>query len=63
MFDMPNESKPKNIDDGKHIDWGKTSRDYARHRPGPPASFYQKITALKIGLPQPKSSIWAEVQV
>ena len=54
MFDMPNESKPKNIDDGKHIDWGKTSRDYARHRPGPPASFYQKLIALEIGLPEQK---------
>ncbi len=32
------------------IDWGKTSRDYARHRPPPPPSFFNKLQALGIGL-------------
>lgn len=38
------------IDPGKVIDWGKTSRDYARYRPGPPESFYKKLAALDVGL-------------
>ena len=40
-----------NIDDGRPIDWGKTSQDYDRYRPGPPDSFYRKLQALDIGLP------------
>lgn len=36
------------------IDWGKTSADYAKHRPGPPPSFYQRLWALGIGLPRQK---------
>lgn len=40
-----------NIDAGRAIDWGKTSRDYDRYRPGPPDSFYRKLLALNIGLP------------
>jgi 2-polyprenyl-3-methyl-5-hydroxy-6-metoxy-1,4-benzoquinol methylase len=57
MFDMPKGLKtPKNksnaeVDGGIGADWGKTSRDYAEHRPGPPLSFYQKLAALEIGLP------------
>lgn len=39
------------IDPGRHIDWGKTSDDYARFRSGPPASFYERLRALGIGLP------------
>lgn len=39
------------VDAGRAIDWGKTSKDYARHRPGPPRSFYDKLHALDIGLP------------
>ena len=35
----------------ERIDWGKTSADYARHRPGPPPSFYRRLKALDIGLP------------
>ncbi|MFN0058662.1 MAG: class I SAM-dependent methyltransferase [Planctomycetota bacterium] len=31
------------------FDWGRTSSDYATHRPGPPASFYQMLAALGIG--------------
>ncbi len=38
----------------KRIDWGKTSADYAKHRPGPPPSFYQRLAALGIGLPGQK---------
>ena len=35
----------------ERIDWGKTAADYAKHRPGPPPSFYQRLLALGIGLP------------
>ena len=38
------------IDPGRNIDWGKTSRDYAKYRPGPPLSFYRKLNALDVGL-------------
>lgn len=38
------------IDKDNGIDWGKTSADYALYRPGPPESFYQKLSALGIGL-------------
>ena len=37
------------IDQGKKIDWGKTSEDYAKFRPGPPRSFYKKLDALGVG--------------
>jgi SAM-dependent methyltransferase len=40
-----------NIDAGRHFDWGRTSLDYARHRPGPPPSFYAKLEAHEVGLP------------
>ena len=40
-----------NIDAGRAIDWGRTSSDYDRYRPGPPDSFYRKLEALEIGLP------------
>jgi len=40
----------KTIDSGKEIDWGKTSKDYARFRPGPPDSFFRKLSALDVGL-------------
>lgn len=39
------------IDGGRAADWGRTSSDYAAHRPGPPASFYSRLKALGIGLP------------
>jgi SAM-dependent methyltransferase len=29
------------------IDFGRHSEDYAAHRPGPPASFYQRIDAIR----------------
>jgi SAM-dependent methyltransferase len=38
-------------DPGRHIDWGRTSGDYAAFRPGPPDSFYEKLAALGIGRP------------
>ncbi|MEN8133188.1 MAG: class I SAM-dependent methyltransferase, partial [Pseudomonadota bacterium] len=38
------------IDAGRRIDWGRTSADYDRYRPGPPNSFYTKLAALEIGL-------------
>jgi 2-polyprenyl-3-methyl-5-hydroxy-6-metoxy-1,4-benzoquinol methylase len=38
-------------DHGRPIDWGNTSSDYAVYRPGYPASFYRRITALGIGEP------------
>lgn len=31
------------------IDWGKTSHDYAEHRPGPPLSFFARLSALGVG--------------
>lgn len=39
------------IDVGRAIDWGRTSADYAQHRPGPPESFYARLAALGVGLP------------
>jgi len=39
------------VDPGRIVDWGKTSDDYAQFRPGPPPSFYSKLTALGVGLP------------
>lgn len=39
------------IDHGRPIDWGHASADYARYRAGYPPSFFNRITALGIGLP------------
>ena len=36
-------------DHGRSFDWGCTSADYARYRPGYPPSFYERITSLGIG--------------
>lgn len=38
------------IDPGRTIDWSKTSEDYAKFRPGPPSSFYERLIALNVGL-------------
>jgi SAM-dependent methyltransferase len=38
------------IDPGRSIDWGRTSSDYAEFRPGPPASFYERLRALGVGI-------------
>jgi SAM-dependent methyltransferase len=37
------------IDRGRNFDWGRTSSDYSRHRPGYPPSFYERLMALAIG--------------
>ncbi len=42
------------IDQGRTADWGKTSEDYARYRPGPPLSLYEKLQALGVGLKEQK---------
>jgi SAM-dependent methyltransferase len=39
-------------DGPNEIDWGKTSSDYSTYRPGPPPSFYERLSALGVGLPQ-----------
>ncbi len=39
------------IDPGRVIDWGRTAEDYAQHRAGPPASFFQRLLDLGVGLP------------
>ena len=37
------------IDRGKRFDWGKTSADYDRYRPGPPDSFYTRLLGFGLG--------------
>lgn len=39
-----------NIDAGRAFDWGRTSTDYDHYRPGPPTSFYRKLSAFDVGL-------------
>jgi SAM-dependent methyltransferase len=39
------------IDQGRAFDWGRTSADYALHRPGPPPSFFERLRVLGVGLP------------
>jgi SAM-dependent methyltransferase len=39
------------VDIGRSIDWGRTSSDYARYRPGPPPSFFARLAAFGVGLP------------
>jgi len=36
-------------DGDRQIDWGRTSQDYALHRPGYPESFFDRLTALGVG--------------
>lgn len=38
------------IDGGTPFDWGRTSADYAKYRPGYPASFYELLRLMGIGL-------------
>ena len=40
----------KPFDHGRDFDWGRTSADYASYRPGYPASFFERITALGVAL-------------
>ena len=39
------------IDPDGHIDWSKTSADYAAHRPGPPQRLYDMLALLGVGNP------------
>lgn len=39
------------FDNGRDIDWGKTSEDYATYRPGPPLSLYKILQEVGVGLP------------
>ena len=39
------------LDGGRPIDWGRTSRDYAAYRPGPPASYFERLRVLGVGAP------------
>ena len=39
------------FDNGRDIDWGKASADYAKYRPGPPISLYKMLQAHGVGLP------------
>lgn len=39
------------IDSGASVDWGLTSSDYAKYRPGPPTEFYARLKACGIGRP------------
>ena len=39
------------IDEGRTVDWGRASADYARYRPGPPPSFFARLAAFGVGLP------------
>jgi SAM-dependent methyltransferase len=45
-----NKRSSPGIDAGRGFDWGRTSSDYDRYRPGPPDSFYRKLAALDVGL-------------
>ncbi|MEX2216812.1 MAG: methyltransferase domain-containing protein [Phycisphaeraceae bacterium] len=38
-------------DQGRVLDWGRTSDDYAEYRPGYPDSFFQRLRVLGVGLP------------
>jgi SAM-dependent methyltransferase len=49
MRDLPGPEPPgKNL--GHPFDWDLTTADYALHRSGPPASLYEHLRALGIGL-------------
>lgn len=37
-------------DGDRQIDWGKTSRDYSIHRPGPPPSLFERLTSCGVGI-------------
>lgn len=40
------------FDNGREIDWGKTSEDYAKYRSGPPLSLYKMLQAHGVGHPE-----------
>jgi SAM-dependent methyltransferase len=37
-------------DGGRHIDWSRTSADYAEHRPNYPLEFYRRLADRNIGI-------------
>ncbi len=39
----------EHVDAGRRFDWGRTSVDYDRFRPGPPESFYERLRAFAVG--------------
>ena len=40
----------ENIDHGKPYDWGRTSKDYVKHRPGYPPEFFTILQSIGVGL-------------
>jgi len=44
-------TKQDKIDAGRAADWSGAAEDYAKYRPGPPESFYEKLAAHGHGLP------------
>lgn len=46
--------KRDDVDAGRDIDWGRTSADYAKYRPGPPPSVYEILKIHGVGLPGQK---------
>lgn len=38
------------IDEGRSIHWGPVAADYARYRPGPPQSYYDRLRLIGVGL-------------
>jgi SAM-dependent methyltransferase len=42
--------RDENVDGGRPADWSRTSGDYGRYRPDPPASFFERLRAIGIGL-------------
>jgi SAM-dependent methyltransferase len=40
----------KEFDNGRDIDWGRTSEDYAKYRPGPPLSLYKILQVHGVGV-------------
>ena len=44
--------KLDSIDNRKEFDWGRTSADYSKYRPGYPEEFYDLMSRLGIGVPK-----------
>jgi 2-polyprenyl-3-methyl-5-hydroxy-6-metoxy-1,4-benzoquinol methylase len=43
--------KNQSIDNAREFDWGKTSQDYVRYRPGYPAYVFNFLKVIGIGVP------------
>lgn len=41
--------RDEKVDGGRPADWSRTSGDYGRYRPDPPASFFERLRAIGIG--------------